>query len=143
MLNISIKTNKKFILKNCLLLSTVCFGLLISENVNAEFYGKWETPYGPGGYPKYLTGDTSKNVYLAETDDTNTFTKTQTFTDLTFSTEGSATVNTISTNVSSSSTDNELITATSKSTITLNEDLNKCLPHTFKQISFNFANNLS
>ena len=105
--NISRKTNRKFIFKNCLLLSTVCIGLLFSENVRAEL---WVTE---GTYSALTTTNNEyvKKYSLAETDDTNTFTQTQTFTDLTFSTEGSATVNTISTNISSSSTDNELITA--------------------------------
>ena len=46
--NISRKTNRKFILKNCLLLSTVYIGLLISGNANAtKDYGT----YNKDGYP--------------------------------------------------------------------------------------------
>ena len=106
-----INVNKKNILRNCLLLSTVCAGLLFSENARAELGLGW-AGNGTGSSTQYLVKTYGTPVvFLAETNKTNTFTGRQTFSELTFSTEGSAIANTIATSISSSSTDNELITA--------------------------------
>lgn len=107
---------KKIFLKNCLLLNTISMCLLYGIDAKAELWvtstsGKdTEAPL----YKSYPDGESrwlESKFYLAETRLENTFTAQQTFGDLTFSTEGSAIVNTIAKSISSSSTDNELITA--------------------------------
>ena len=99
--------NTKFLnssFKKFILLGTVSVGLLYGIDAKAELR------VTKGTYSA-LTPSVSGEYRLAEANKTNTFTALQTFGELTFSTEGSAIANTIATSISSSSTDNELITA--------------------------------
>ena len=102
--------NKYYLLKKYLLLSTVCMCVLYGTEAQARLavHTSGSNLSVNGNY----TGST-QYWYLAETDNTNIFTKTQTFKEITFSKTGSGTVDTISTSISSSSTDSELATAKS------------------------------
>lgn len=111
MLNDS-KQNKKhnYLNLKSLLLSTVC-ACVLCGNARAEVEVRSNGFYE---YMRYGTVNPHGAGYasiLAEVNYENTFTAQQTFSELTFSTEGSAIANTIAKSISSSSTDNELITA--------------------------------
>ena len=120
MLNILREPDKKFILRNCLLLSTVCAGLLFSGNARAEipvYYNGAKHTFGIDSSDEIKLGinHTGENQFykftMPESDKENIFTAKQTFNSVTFSSTGSATVNTIATSVSSSSTNKQLVTA--------------------------------
>ena len=103
-------------LRNCFLLSTVCAGLLYSGNARADLtilsFRKYNQTNGNWEYYLRSNDNTFNNTYtIVEAGAENTFTERQTFSELTFSTEGSAIVNTIATSINQDSTDNELVTA--------------------------------